>query len=153
MKNHDIEVMLRLLQDVQRILKHHAAEFLEREGVPWTTVVILRHVGDTPGITVTELGRRCGLSKGYVSVLLDQMEVDGWIHKSPDPNDQRRKRLRLSDAGVSFRSSLERKHLEFLHQRLQAISPSHLDAIIVGLQHLRDAFGDRTHQNNKGKQG
>lgn len=148
MANQSIEVMLKLLQDVQRILKHHAAEFLERQGIPLTTVVILRHLGDSPGITVTELGRRCGLSKGYVSVLLDQMEVDGWIHKFPDPDDQRRKRLRLSEAGRSFRSRLERMHLEFLQERLQALPPSQLDTIIAGLQHLRDAFGDSFHQNN-----
>lgn len=149
MENHNIEVMLRLLQDVQRILKNHAAEFLDRQGVPLSTVVILRHLGDSPGLTVTELGRKSGLSKGYVSVLIDQLEVDGWIHKSPDPEDQRRKRLRLSEAGLDFRSSLERMHFDFLQERLQEISGSHLEAIITGLQHLRDAFIDRSYDNNK----
>ena len=140
MGTRNTEVMLRLLHDVHRILKDQAAEFLDRQGIPMSTVVILRHLGDSPGLTVTKLGQKSGLSKGYVSVLADQLETDGLVTKSPDPDDQRRKRLELSKAGHDFRAKLERMHLDFLQEYLHAIPGSQIEAMIAGLQYLRAAF-------------
>ena len=60
------------------------------------------------GTTATELGRRLGVSKQAAGKTLDTLERLGYVERGPDPQDARRKLVRLTERGVdSLRRSAQ----------------------------------------------
>lgn len=55
--------------------------------------LLLRHIDETPGITVSELSRRVGASKSHTSTITEQLVQEGYVEKRTDPADQRLLRL------------------------------------------------------------
>jgi len=51
------------------------------------------------GLRSAELGRRAGLEPSTMTGLLDRMERDGLLARSPDPEDRRAQRIHLTAAG------------------------------------------------------
>jgi DNA-binding MarR family transcriptional regulator len=52
------------------------------------------------GVTAVELGRRLGISKQAAGKLVDSLERLGYLRRTADPTDARRKVVRLTDRGV-----------------------------------------------------
>ncbi len=53
------------------------------------------------GATATEAGRRLGISKQAAGKTIDRLEELGYVHRSGDVADRRRKLVRLSPSGVA----------------------------------------------------
>src|SRR5581483_991462 len=53
------------------------------------------------GATATEAGRRLGISKQAAGKTIDRLEELGYVHRSGDDADRRRKLVRLSPRGVA----------------------------------------------------
>ena len=53
------------------------------------------------GATATEAGRRLGISKQAAGKTIDRLEELGYVHRSGDDTDRRRKLVRLSPRGVA----------------------------------------------------
>lgn len=53
------------------------------------------------GATATEAGRRLGISKQAAGKTIDRLEELGYVHRSGDDADRRRKLVRLSPSGVA----------------------------------------------------
>jgi len=65
--------------------------------VPSASWMLLHHLRQSPGQTVSGLARVCGISKSRVSVLADELHGRGLLEKRPDPEDQRVLRLYLTE--------------------------------------------------------
>jgi len=52
------------------------------------------------GATATETGRRLGISKQAAGKTIDRLEELGYVHRSGDDTDRRRKLSRLTPRGV-----------------------------------------------------
>ncbi len=77
MQGEEAERLAWLLQDIQRSLRTLTDRCLAEHGVPFAKAAIQRQLGSESGLTVSELSRRLGLSKGYLSVTLDRLVQDG----------------------------------------------------------------------------
>jgi DNA-binding MarR family transcriptional regulator len=53
----------------------------------------------TDSLKVVDLGRRAGLEPSTMTGLLDRMERDGLVKRTPDPADRRAQRITLTPAG------------------------------------------------------
>jgi DNA-binding MarR family transcriptional regulator len=53
------------------------------------------------GATATEAGRRLGISKQAAGKTIDRLEELGYVHRSGDDADRRRKLVRLSPQGIA----------------------------------------------------
>ncbi len=137
MRGEEAERLAEGLLEIHRLLKRSIQTFLDREGLPWGRVIILRQLGDEGGLTVSELSRRIGQSKGHVSVLVEQMAAEGLVRKAADPLDQRLVRLHLTDRAQEVRAGLQRKYRRFLAGLLAELPPEVAEAMTSGLQHLR----------------
>jgi DNA-binding MarR family transcriptional regulator/GNAT superfamily N-acetyltransferase len=69
-----------------------------RSGRPLAEARLLFEIGPD-GATVLDLRRRLGLDSGYLSRLLRALERDGLVLAVPDPDDARRRLVRLTSAG------------------------------------------------------
>jgi DNA-binding MarR family transcriptional regulator/GNAT superfamily N-acetyltransferase len=77
-------------------------------GMPLGPSRLLYEIGSEPGTTV-ELRYRLGLDSGYLSRMLRRLERHGWIKVDVDPEDRRRRRVRLTAAGQQTWQLLEKQ--------------------------------------------
>jgi DNA-binding MarR family transcriptional regulator len=60
---------------------------------------VLVNLAGSPGMTQKELAARCFVAKSGISMLLTQMENQGWVLRQADSTDARMWRLSLTAAG------------------------------------------------------
>lgn len=79
-----------------------------QSGRPLAEARLLFEIGPG-GASILELRHRLGLDSGYLSRLLRQLERDDLVTAAPDPDDKRRRLVRLTGAGRTAWSQLDRR--------------------------------------------
>lgn len=94
-------------------------------GEPLTAAEIqsVHLVGNRPGITVTELARRLGLTKGSVSPIVNRLVERGYIEKERSDRDGRRLKLSLTAKGRIAADGYESYAREYVSHYASEISP------------------------------
>lgn len=69
----------------------------EMKMVPFTVLCL---IGEAPGITAAEIGRRIGLQRANLAPMLAEFDSRALIERRPDRQDHRVQRLHLSPAGA-----------------------------------------------------
>ena len=96
-----VQSVLHALMSVGRLIRQRGqAETLD-PGAFW----LLKTVSMNGSMRVTDLASSANLDTSTVSRHVAQLHKVGWIERSPDPDDRRAQRVRLSAAG---RSTLDR---------------------------------------------
>lgn len=79
-------------------------------GRPLAVSRLLFEVGSVPGgTTVRDLRSRLGLDSAYLSRMLRRLEREGLVETLPDPDDNRRRVVRVTEAGLAERAELDRR--------------------------------------------
>ncbi len=80
-------------------------------GEKYTSVEVhtLKHIADNPGITVTELARDNGKTKGAISQILKKIEEKGLIFREPAFENNNKSYLYLTEKGAE----LDRTHRQY----------------------------------------
>lgn len=100
------ELPLRLFMGFRVLIDELHAE-LARQGHPDLRPMhgfVMQAIG-TRGTTAADLGRRLGVSKQAAGKTIDTLQRIGYVERGTDPDDARRKTVRLTALGVD---SLER---------------------------------------------
>lgn len=74
-----------------------------------TEVRVLYELAHRPPLTATELVRDLELDAGYLSRILRRFETQGWLHRTPSPQDGRQSLLQLTEAGYATFAPLQQK--------------------------------------------
>ena len=93
---------------------------------------VLAQLANAPGITQGELAARCFVAKSGVSMLLAQMEGQGWVRREADANDARVKRLVLTAAG----QALARRTLKVQAEVVGAMAEGASEAELAAVTHM-----------------
>ena len=67
---------------------------------------LILHLGDEDGLTMSELGKRCGLESSTMTPLVDELERRRLIDRMRAPEDRRVIRLHLTTAGHALEPRL-----------------------------------------------
>ena len=70
----------------------------EALGLSWTRVLVLRRLAAQPH-TLRALAERLAVDPPYVTVMVDDLEERGLVHRMPHPEDRRAKLVELTAAG------------------------------------------------------
>jgi DNA-binding MarR family transcriptional regulator len=95
------ELPLRLFMGFRVLIDELHAE-LARQGHPDMRPMhgfVFQAIGPD-GTTAAELGRRLGVSKQAAGKTIDAVERLGYVERGRDPNDARRKVVRLTERGI-----------------------------------------------------
>jgi DNA-binding MarR family transcriptional regulator len=76
-------------------------------GRPLAVSRLLFEIGGADGATVRDLRERLDLDSGHLSRMLRRLEKEDLVATSTDPADQRRRLVRLTDAGWTARQELD----------------------------------------------
>ena len=101
----------RLLLAAHRTLASDLVVELEERGWPdirASQASLLLNVDRRAGTRLTELARRAGVTKQAMMVVVDELEVRGFVRRTPDPEDGRAKVVRLTARGRTLAAECRR---------------------------------------------
>jgi DNA-binding MarR family transcriptional regulator len=148
----DFETVMDLLdQVISKLGSQHAAPFDFGTGVPLyrTEIHTVRAIGDNPGINVTTLAERMGVTKGAASQTISRLVKKGLVRKVDAADNERETLLALTDAGLRGHRGHERFHMAMYDQvrehfghRFQEKLTQFI-TVLTDLNDLLDAMGER----------
>lgn len=122
----------RLFKGVEQAFRHQALQQMRAAGItdlfPGAVPLIL-HLGDSDGLPMSELGKRCGLESSTMTPLVDELERSGLALRARDPEDRRIVRLHLTEAGRHLEPRLRALLLRLQETALTDISDDELAAL------------------------
>jgi MarR family 2-MHQ and catechol resistance regulon transcriptional repressor len=102
---------------------------------------VLATLGDTAGMTCSELSEKTLVTKGTLTGVLDRLESKGLVRRDVIEADRRYTKIVLTEKGDAlFRKSFA-AHIAFLRPFFQrALSPQEVEEACTLLLRLRDSF-------------
>lgn len=88
-----------LINDISRMFGARMRRAADEEGIPSGYRHLLFYLAHNDGVSQLELVKRTHLTAPTVSVTLQKMEHDGYITRTPDPDDQRQMKVCLTEKG------------------------------------------------------
>ena len=102
---------------------------------------VIATLGDTDGMTCSELSHRTLVTKGTLTGVLDRLMAKGLIRRDDVKDDRRRIRVRLTEKGDALFRKTFAAHIAFLRPYFQrALSQKDAEALSLLLLRLRDSF-------------
>ncbi|MEW5734458.1 MAG: MarR family transcriptional regulator [Thermodesulfobacteriota bacterium] len=96
------------------------------------------------GLKVLDLSRRAGLEPSTMTGLLDRMERDGLLTRTPDPDDRRAQRICLTPDGLSARDPIMKAVDETLARIMAGLSDEEVETMKRLLRIIISNTGERT---------
>lgn len=121
-------------------------------GLGVTEVRVLWELANGDAAPAREMAQRLGLDEGYMSRLLKGFEKKGWIARTPDPQDARRRLLALTSAGRALAAQFDSASREVVGAALADLSPDNRALLNNGLARVRQAFAPPQEIELKGLQ-
>ena len=114
---------------------HHlrAHQLLEGLGLYRGQPPVLRALWEREGLTHSELAALLNITPATMTKMLQRMEKAGFVHRRPDPQDQRVSRVYLTQVGRAVQTQVEQ-----VFQRIEAETFAGIDP--AGRDLLRDSF-------------
>jgi DNA-binding MarR family transcriptional regulator len=83
---------------------------------------IVATLGNTPGMTATELGEKTLITKGTLTGVVDRLVDRGWVERAAHDSDRRCQIVRLTKAGEALFARVFPAHMVHLATRFAGVS-------------------------------
>ena len=104
---------------------------------------VIATLGDTEGMTCSELSAKTLVTKGTLTGVLDRLSAKGLIRRDPVKDDRRYTKIRLTQKGDAVFRKAYAEHIAFLRPLFQrALNQKEVDQAAALLLRLRDSFHD-----------
>lgn len=105
---------------------------------------VIATLGDTEGMTCSELSKATLVTKGTLTGVLDRLEAKRLIRREPVARDRRATKIRLSPKGQALFRKTFVAHAAFLRPFfVRALSKSDADQVHLLLSRIRDSFREK----------
>jgi DNA-binding MarR family transcriptional regulator len=142
--SNDLETFESLMDEAGRLIARaesfHAPHFDFGTGIPLyrSEIHTIEIVGKSPGINVTRLAERMGVTKGAVSQMLARLIKKKLIEKRAMPGNEKEVMIELTDLG-----RLAFENHEALHRQILAVLREHYgDELAPKLERFRGLVGE-----------
>lgn len=123
-----------LVKQVQQQVRAHLDEALGRHGVTMASYAAMAALDEDPGLSNADLARRCFVTPQTMNRIVRDLEADGRVVRSPDPEHGRIRRTDLTPDGASLVAQCGRE-VEVVHDRMLAdLSPREVATLQEMLQ-------------------
>lgn len=96
-----------IFANVSHLHRMRIHQLLESHGLYRGQPQLLRELWHEEGLTQTDLAARLQITPATVTKMLQRMEKAGFIHRKPDPDDQRVSRVFLTEAGRAVKDEVD----------------------------------------------
>ncbi|WP_245863127.1 MarR family winged helix-turn-helix transcriptional regulator [Candidatus Viridilinea mediisalina] len=112
----------RLLHDIYILLDDGDRQVLDATGLTPLEFAVLQRLHRDQGRRLTDIGTELFCVKSTITRLVDRLEAGGLVRRTPDPDDRRAQRLRLTTRGVLVRDQAIRLHSEAVERRMAVLN-------------------------------
>ena len=92
----------------------HSAAHIRTLGLTPPQFDIVATLGNTPGMTATELGEKTLITKGTLTGVVDRLVDRGWVERAAHASDRRCQIIRLTQAGETLFARVFPEHMGHL---------------------------------------
>jgi DNA-binding MarR family transcriptional regulator len=125
--------IVRLARYIERSATEHLAPLGLNEGEV-NVLAALRRAGAPHVLTPTELYRSLLVSSGAMTNRLDRLEAAGLLVRTPDPDDRRKVRVGLTDAGLEVIDGAIEAHVAGLARLFTDVPREAADALAAQMR-------------------
>ena len=114
-----IEILptLRALVECYQAFEASSAADIRAAGLTPPQFDIVATLGNTAGMTATELGEKTLITKGTLTGVVDRLVARGWVERVAHESDRRCQIIRLTIAGERLFSTVFPAHMDYLAER------------------------------------
>lgn len=131
----------RLIHDIYVLLDDGDRRVLDTLQLTPLEFAVLQRLDRSNGRRLTDIGAELLCVKSTITRLVDRLEADGLVLRTPDPDDRRAQRLLLTEHGVKVRDEASRLHDAAVERRMSLLAPAEqlllrdlLEKLRAGLQ-------------------
>jgi DNA-binding MarR family transcriptional regulator len=107
---------------------------------------VIATLGDTDGLTCSELSAHTLVTKGTLTGVLDRLAAKGLIRRDSVKDDRRRVKIRLTEKGNTMFRNTFAAHISFIRPFFErALNQKNADMARTLLLRLRDSFRTSNH--------
>ncbi len=118
-----LRLWLRLLTCTQLIEREVRARLRQRFDTTLPRFDLMSQLWRYPeGLKMNELSRHLMVTGGNVTGIVDPLEAEGLVERTPEPEDRRAHRVRLTRAGRKAFAEMARAHEEWIVELLAGLS-------------------------------
>ena len=116
-------------RSASKMIYHVGESSVDTVGLSFAQYRILMHllfaeqIGDRQDLNPSEISERQGTSRNTVSALIRNLEEEGLVERSLDPDDRRKFNIRLTENGRSLVTDHARQHFQTIGQCFTTLSP------------------------------
>lgn len=130
----------RALMACARQVERVASRHVETLGLTLPQFDVITTLGDTQGMTVSEIAERTLITRGTLKPVLDRLEARGMVRRCKGERDARQVVVSLTEDGQALYEKTFPLHLAFLKQLIDNVPQDHQSQLISLLGELEQAF-------------
>ena len=127
----------RLIHDVAVLLDDGDRRVLEVSNLTPLEFAVLQRLTTDQGRRLTDIGAALVCVKSTITRLVDRLEADGLVRRTPDPDDRRAQRLLLTARGETVRAQATIRHTHAVERRMALLTPEEQAVFQTLLEKLR----------------
>lgn len=140
-----------LLRYINKKMQRHVMEQVQDLNLTAPQIMVLRHVGREPGLSLSALSEELGLATSTVCGIVDRLERAGFLTRNTDPEDRRRIRLYLTPKTVALRDRVPALTANFLAGLMASLPDTEINKILEALKTLATLIEGQPAREEEGK--
>ncbi|MEA5446116.1 MarR family transcriptional regulator [Gammaproteobacteria bacterium AB-CW1] len=129
--------LIRELVRTYQAFESYAIPDIRRHGFNPAEFDVLMTLGNTPGMTLTELGESTLLFKTTLTSVVDRLQRKGLVQRVPCEEDRRRTYARLTEKGEATFREVFPAHIVHLKERMGQIPVRERNRLVKALREVR----------------
>ena len=136
----DPQTIYSLINEIYLILDDGDRHLLNEFNLSTTRFYALVHVGERPGISLSDLSQLLLCDKSNATRIIKGLEADGLVYRRPHETDGRTLRLFLTDKGLVLRKKTITAHQRYNSLRFVKLPANEQESLTQGLQGLKKSL-------------
>lgn len=136
----DPQTIYSLINEIYLILDDGDRRILNDFNLSSTRFYALVHIGERPGISLSDLSTLLICDKSNATRIIKGLESDGLVYRRPHETDGRTLRLYLSDKGKALRKNAVSAHQRYNKLRFVKLPTVEQESLTQGLQDLKQSL-------------
>ena len=129
-----------LINEIYLILDDGDRRLLNAFNLSSSRFYALVHIGERPGISLSDLSQRLICDKSNATRIIKGLEADGLVYRRPHETDGRTLRLFLTDEGMALRNKTISAHQRYNNLRFVKLPPTEQESLSQGLEDLKQSL-------------
>lgn len=127
-----------VLHKAERTIRNLEAQIFKKHNLTPTQFSVLETLYSKGELRIQDLIDSMLATSGNMTVVIKNMERDGWISRSCDPNDRRSFRIQLTDQGQKKIEAVLPEHMANIRHMTDLLSQSDKEDLVRILKTLKE---------------